>query len=71
MPQAARFLREAKEPFETVVAHPRGGAAHSAGVKIKGGAHTDKNRRGEQMLVGVHPALLLRSAKTDPDDIRI
>ena len=71
MPEAAWFLGQAKEPFETVVAHPRGGAAHCASVKIEGGTDADENGRGEQMLVIAHPSLLLGSAEADPDDVGI
>ena len=71
MPEAAWFLGQAKEPFETVVAHPRGCAAHSADVKVEGRTDADKNRRGELMLVIPHPPLLLGSAEADPNDVGI
>ena len=71
MPEAPWFLGQAEQPFQAVVAHPRWGATHSAGMKVEGGADADKNRRGELVLVIKHPALLLGSAEAYPDDVWI
>ncbi len=69
MPEAAWFLRKAVQPFKAMVPHPLWGVAHSASVKVEGGANADKNRRRELMLVIAHPTLLFGSAEADPDDI--
>src|SRR3954451_10542877 len=68
-PEAPRLLRQAVDPLEAVLLHPRRRLRHEPGVEVEGGADADEQRRIELGPHLRHPLLLLRLARPDPDDV--
>src|SRR5450631_4179841 len=70
-PQPTRLGHETKQPFETGALHEVWGLRLCASVKVKGSP--DPNEEGwiKAITHFRHPLLLLGSAETDPDEMRL
>lgn len=68
--KAAGFAGEAVGPCEACALHPSWGVGFGAGVDIEGKAYCEKDTAGEEWLEPSEEVVLLRSAETDPDEVR-
>src|SRR3954463_14412354 len=69
LPEAARFLAQPKEPFESARLHPRRCLAYASGMEIKGGANADHHDAWKAALMLRHPEFLLWRTDADKEQI--
>src|SRR4051794_28308530 len=66
--QPPRILKDTMKPFQAAALHPRRSALHDTGVKVESGPDAHHYRLNPAP-VRLHPSLLLRTTKPDPDDL--
>src|SRR6476661_8233818 len=70
LPETPRFLQQAKKPFQAVFLHPCRRLLLAFCKEVERSANSNHYRNAQTVAMLAHPAILFRSAKANPQDIR-